>query len=192
MCLLYSCKLTGWVWSVGVESGIASGGWLDHYRWTRKKVCFLTLVNQVNGPLGGRSRVPNGLIREEGGWWWEWAARGEHRLTHLQPTATAPSSCQGHVKPPGRQLGHMHPAHWAFTQVFARTTVKCGFHVPIDQCERHVWKWHEGKVFDFSKSTCIVKIKKNKKNRLKMHNNKQDDEECRRDCYHIGTYWASV
>lgn len=30
-----------------------------------KKVCFLTLVNQVNGLLGGRSRVPNGLIMEE-------------------------------------------------------------------------------------------------------------------------------
>lgn len=47
-----------------------------------KKVCFLTLVNQVNGLLGGRSRVPNGLIMEEvddGNKQQE----ERHRLTHL-------------------------------------------------------------------------------------------------------------
>lgn len=54
-----------------------------------KKVCFLTLVNQVNGPLGGRSREPNGLIREEevhdGN-----GQQGEgHGLTHRQPYTTA-------------------------------------------------------------------------------------------------------
>lgn len=31
----------------------------------KEKVCFLTLVNQVNGPPGVRSRVPNALISEE-------------------------------------------------------------------------------------------------------------------------------
>lgn len=49
----------------------------------KKKVCFLTLVNQVNGPLGGRSRVPNGLIRKK-----KVDYRNEHKveghwLTHL-------------------------------------------------------------------------------------------------------------
>lgn len=103
--LSYSCKLTESVWSVSVEPVNASGGWLGHYRWTRKKVCFLTLVNQVNGPLGGRSRVPNGLIREEevddGN-----EQQGEgHRLTHLRlpPPARhhSPSSSQGHTNLPG-------------------------------------------------------------------------------------------
>lgn len=28
---------------------------------------------------------------------------------------------------------------------------QCGFHVSIDQCKRHMWKWHEGKVSDFSR-----------------------------------------
>lgn len=82
-CLLYPCRRAESVCSVSVEPGNASGGWLGHYRWTRKKVCFLTLVNQVNGPLGSRSRVPNGLIREE-----EVDYRNEHEgeghwLTHL-------------------------------------------------------------------------------------------------------------
>lgn len=91
VCLSYPWKLTESVWSVSVEPGNTSGGWLGHYRWTRKKVCYLTLVNQVNGPPGGRSRVPNGLIREEE----EVDGRNEqqregHKLTHLQPYPTAP------------------------------------------------------------------------------------------------------
>ncbi len=108
VCLSYSSKLTESVWSVSVAPGNASGGWLGHYRWTRKKVCFLTLVNQVNGPLGGRSRVPNGLIREEevddGN-----EQQGEgHRLTHLRlpPSALhySSSSCQGHTNLLGASL----------------------------------------------------------------------------------------
>lgn len=57
-----------------------------------KKVCFLTLVNQVNGLLGGRSRVPNGLIMEEvddGNKQQE----ERHRLTHLHlPPLDSPGS----------------------------------------------------------------------------------------------------
>lgn len=52
---------------VATERRIPSGGRLDHYRW----VCVcggggVNWVNHVSGPLGVRSRQPNGLIREEG------------------------------------------------------------------------------------------------------------------------------
>lgn len=92
-----------WLNQCGVlEPGNASGGWLGHYWWTRKKVCFLTLVNQVNGPLGGRSRVPNGLIREEEGDDGNEQLGDEHRRTHLRfpPSGLQdfrPLSCQGHT-----------------------------------------------------------------------------------------------
>lgn len=114
VCLSYSCKLTESVWSVSVEPGNASGGWLGHYRWTRKKVCFLTLVNQVNGPLGGRSRVPNGLIRDEevddGS-----ERQGEgHRLTHLQPSTTAPCPAKD-TQFSWDQHGHIYSASWTST-----------------------------------------------------------------------------
>lgn len=108
VCLSYSWKLTESVWSVSVELGNALGGWLGHYRWTRKKVCFLTLVNQVNGPLGGRSRVPNGLISD-----WEVDDGNEqkwegHRLTLLHvPTSVlqySPTSCQWHGAVLGARL----------------------------------------------------------------------------------------
>lgn len=110
------CKLTESVWSVSVEPGNASGGWLGHYRWTRKKVCFLTLVNQVNGPLGGRSRVPNGLIREEEVDDGNEQQREGHGLTHLQPSTFSPP-LQPHVLPrtpksPGSQPGHIYSAGW--------------------------------------------------------------------------------
>lgn len=74
----------------------------------RKKICFLTSVSQVNGPLGGRSRVPNGLIIEgevdDGN---EQLGEG-HRQTHLHRPPSAlyysPSSHQGQTNLPGASL----------------------------------------------------------------------------------------
>lgn len=109
---------------------------MGHYRWTRKKVCFLTLVNQVNGPLGGRSRVPNGLIREE-----EVDDKNEqqgegHRLTHLQPSTTAPCPVKDTQISWGVEWSHI-SSELIFCSGFARTTVKCGIDVSIVQCAKH-------------------------------------------------------
>lgn len=59
--LWYSCKQTESVLSVRAWQCLR--GLIGPLLMGKKKVCFLTLVNQLNGPLGGRSRVPNGLIR---------------------------------------------------------------------------------------------------------------------------------
>ena len=144
-----------------VMPGNASGGWLGHYRWTRKKVCFLTLVNQVNGPPGGRSRVPNGLIREEEVDDGNEQQEEGHRLTHLQPSTTAPLSCQGHTNLLGASLD-TNIQHLNISSAFTRTTVTCGFHVVL------VWKtwqkWHDWKTLFFKEYLhCNKTLKMHKK-----------------------------
>lgn len=134
VCLPYSCQLTESVWSVSIEPGNASGGWLGHYRWTRKKVCFLTLVNQVNGPLGGRSREPNGLIREEevddGN---EHQGEG-HRLTHLQPYTRAP--CRAKDTQISEEPACSHIKQAGYLLWLDMTAVKFVFNVTLVQCEK--------------------------------------------------------
>ena len=127
-----SCKLTESVWSVSVEPGNASGGWLGHYRWTRKKVCFLTLVNQVNGPLGGRSRVPNGLIREEEVDDGNEQQREGHGLTHLQPSTSAAAPRPAKDTQISREPAWSHIfCRLNIRSGFKRTAVKCEFHVTV-------------------------------------------------------------
>lgn len=104
MCVLHISSL---LWDVGVALRNFSRGWLDCYRWAGNKVCFPNWVNLVSGPLGGRSRKPNGLIREEGvddrnEQQWEEPADWPIYSLMLQPL-TAPRTCIS----PGRPLRHI-------------------------------------------------------------------------------------
>lgn len=162
VCLLYSCKLTESVWSVSVEPGNASGGWLDHYRWTRKKVCFLTLVNQVNGPLGGRSMVPNGLIREE---------EVDDGKGIRWPTFSPP--LQPLVRPrthksPGSQPGHIYSASRTSALALQGQRWNLKF-MSLQFSVETVRKLRNGKVFN-SKNTCILR-----RTRLKCIKNMHDN-----------------
>lgn len=115
-----------------------------------KKVCFLTLVNQVNGPLGGRSREPNGLIREEKVDDGNQHQREGHRLTHLQPYTRAPCRAKDTQILEEPACSHIEQAEYLLW--LDMTAVKFVINVTMVQCEKLENlknKWHDGKVFNY-------------------------------------------
>lgn len=78
---------------VSVEPGPSPRGadWTIIDGHENKSVCFLTLVNQVNGPLSGGPVLPNGLIRErEATGVWERRGEGEGREANPHTTSGPP------------------------------------------------------------------------------------------------------